>query len=171
MPFLALWVPSLHTGGNQYSAEYLRGTLLLVSLCKLFPLRYSDLQTLPALVSLDSKLLLLSWGGGDHWVLPGFTPAPNCIAVWKLSEGTKNRQLLGSLHLLSLGSPSFTTWCPVSWKSLFCLGFGPPRPSGRRANPVFITPFWLEGWQPFLSHSFRFGMLTYQYCSSVVCRL
>lgn len=63
---LILWylfgVLSLHT--DQCHAEYLREnipwTSRILSRCRLFPLRYSVLKTLPALVSLDPKLLFNS---------------------------------------------------------------------------------------------------------------
>ena len=74
---LILWclfgVLSLHT--DQCRAEYLRenipGTSRILSRCRLFPLKYSVLKTLPALVSLNPKLLLNSRCLlGFAWVTP-----------------------------------------------------------------------------------------------------
>ena len=74
---LILWclfgVLSLHA--DQCRAEYLREniprTSRIPSRCRLFPLRYSVLKTLPAVVSLDPKLLLnLRCLLGFAWVTP-----------------------------------------------------------------------------------------------------
>lgn len=102
-------------GANQYSAEYLRGTLhgsLGFSLSvQLSPQILS--WTPAALVSPDTQLYLIN--SGSCWTLSGFSlPAP-----WpgnsQRSTGCDRRfNLLPS----SQGSLSFFAWCPVSQQLL-----------------------------------------------------